>query len=98
VNPRRNDYLTPDQHYQEASRLLWVVDGELQSDAPRTISDLAAVALAHAVTALAGGVSDGSAGRRLDRIRALLAGFDWELADRRYALETIERIAKGEQP
>jgi hypothetical protein len=33
--------------------------------------------------------------RRLDRIRALLAGFDWEHDDRQYTLEAIGRIAEG---
>ncbi len=48
----RNDfYLTPKQHFQEAQRLLWVVDEALQSDEPRTLGDLAILALAHAVTA-----------------------------------------------
>ena len=35
--------------------------------------------------------------RRLDAIRALLAGFDWEHDDRQYAIEAIERIADGGQ-
>jgi hypothetical protein len=33
--------------------------------------------------------------RRLEAIRAVLAGFDWEHDDRQYALEEIERIAGG---
>ena len=33
--------------------------------------------------------------RRLDRIRALLARFDWEHDDRQLALEAIERIVDG---
>ncbi len=49
----RDDYLTVEQHQEEAERLLWVIDGELQSGAPRTMTDLAIIALAHAVTALA---------------------------------------------
>jgi hypothetical protein len=36
--------------------------------------------------------------RRLDRIRVVLAKFDWETSDRQYALEEIERIADGSQP
>jgi hypothetical protein len=36
-------------------------------------------------------------GRRLDAIRAVLARFDWELDDRQYALEAIERVADGGQ-
>lgn len=52
----RDDYLTPEGHYQEARRLLWVIDGELQSDAPRTIGELAVIALAHAITTLAADV------------------------------------------
>jgi hypothetical protein len=51
VKASRGDYLTPLQHLQEAQRLLWVIDGDLQTDIPRTISDLALVALAHAVAA-----------------------------------------------
>ena len=35
--------------------------------------------------------------RRLNRIRELLARFDWEHEDRQYALEAIERIADGGQ-
>jgi hypothetical protein len=46
-----------------------------------------------------GGEQDQAAGdtRRLDRIRAVLAGFDWEHDDRQLALEAIERIADGGQ-
>lgn len=35
--------------------------------------------------------------RRLDRIRIVLAKFDWEHDDRQFALEAIERIAEGGQ-
>ena len=35
--------------------------------------------------------------RRLEAIRAVLAGFDWERGDRQYALEEIDRIASGAQ-
>ena len=35
--------------------------------------------------------------RRLNEIRKLLAGFDWEYHDRQLALEAIERIAEGGQ-
>jgi hypothetical protein len=35
--------------------------------------------------------------RRLDRIRVVLAKFDWERDDRQLALEAIERIAEGGQ-
>lgn len=35
--------------------------------------------------------------RRLDRIRDVLAHFDWEHHDRQLALEAIERIADGGQ-
>jgi hypothetical protein len=34
---------------------------------------------------------------RLDRIRVVLAGFDWEHDDRQLALEAIERIVEGGQ-
>jgi hypothetical protein len=37
-----------------------------------------------------------SAEERLERIRAVLAAFDWELDDRQYALEEIDRLANGE--
>jgi hypothetical protein len=47
----RDDYLTVEQHREEAERLLWVIDGELQSDAPRTLGDLAVIALAHILIA-----------------------------------------------
>jgi hypothetical protein len=33
--------------------------------------------------------------RRLNEIRSILAGFDWEHDDRQLALEAIERIAFG---
>ena len=33
--------------------------------------------------------------RRLDRIRVVLAKFDWEHDDRQLALEAIERIVEG---
>jgi hypothetical protein len=35
--------------------------------------------------------------RRLDRIRVVLAKFDWEHDDRQFALEAIERIVEGGQ-
>ena len=35
--------------------------------------------------------------QRLDKIRALLARFDWEHDDRQLALEAIDRIAEGGQ-
>lgn len=35
--------------------------------------------------------------RRLDRIRVVLARFDWEHDDRQLALEAIERIVDGGQ-
>ena len=35
--------------------------------------------------------------RRLDRIRVVLAKFDWEHDDRQFALEAIERIVDGGQ-
>ena len=35
--------------------------------------------------------------RRLDRIRVVLAKFDWEHDDRQLALEAIERIVDGGQ-
>src|SRR5207247_1387990 len=45
-------------------------------------------------------VTPGVAGqdtRRLDRIRVVLAEFDWEHDDRQFALEAIERIVEGGQ-
>jgi hypothetical protein len=33
--------------------------------------------------------------RQLAEVRQLLADFDWEFADRQYALEAIERIVTG---
>jgi hypothetical protein len=35
--------------------------------------------------------------QRLDRIRVVLAKFDWEHDDRQFALEAIERIVDGGQ-
>ena len=35
--------------------------------------------------------------RRLDTIRGVLSRFDWELDDRQYTLELIDRIADGGQ-
>ncbi|HEY1000336.1 MAG TPA: hypothetical protein VGD83_11905 [Streptosporangiaceae bacterium] len=35
--------------------------------------------------------------QRLDRIRVVLAKFDWEHDDRQFALEAIERIVEGGQ-
>jgi len=54
----------------------------------------ATVALAElaAVAERSGGGEDS---RRLDRIRVVLARFDWEHDDRQLALEAIERIADG---
>jgi hypothetical protein len=43
------------------------------------------------------GASDAGDTQRLDRIRVVLAKFDWEHDDRQYALEAIERIAEGGQ-
>lgn len=48
----------------------------------------------HATLALAAAAEDT---RRLDRIRVVLARFDWEHDDRHLALEAIERIADGGQ-
>ena len=46
------DYLTPGQNLMEARRLLLVADEVLQDpDEPRSLGDLAILALAHAVTA-----------------------------------------------
>ncbi len=47
----RPDFLTAGQHMEEAERLLWVIDGELQSGAPRTLGELAVIALAHVLVA-----------------------------------------------
>jgi hypothetical protein len=108
VNAPRADYLTPLQHFQEAQRLLWVVDEALQDPGQsRTLGDLAIIAQAHAVTGAVAadvfGEDDGDEDqaaedtRRLDRIRVVLAKFDWEHDDRQLALEAIERIAEGGQ-
>jgi hypothetical protein len=51
--PPAGEYLTPEGHVAEAERLLYVIDEELQSDAPRSLLTLAVVALAHAMTAVA---------------------------------------------
>jgi len=49
----RPGYLTAEQHVDEAERLLWCIDGELQADTPRTLGELAVIAMAHAFTAVA---------------------------------------------
>lgn len=43
----RDTYLTPDGHRQEAERLAWVLDGEIQSGARRSLGDLIALARLH---------------------------------------------------
>lgn len=49
---RNEAYLTPGRHLLEAQRLLWLADEELaKPGTPRSIGDLAALALAHALTA-----------------------------------------------
>lgn len=49
---RNSGLLTAGQHLVEAKRLLYVIDEELQDpQVPRTISDLALLALAHTVHA-----------------------------------------------
>jgi hypothetical protein len=50
---------------------------------------------AQRVTRLNGGEVEDT--RRLDRIRVVLAKFDWEHDDRQLALEAIERIVDGGQ-
>lgn len=56
---RNNDFPTLAQHREEARRLLWVIDDCLQDESqPRTLGDLAVIALAHAV--VAGLPGDGS--------------------------------------
>ena len=45
--PVRDDYLTRQQHIQEAERLAWVIDDVLQSKAERTLADLVAIARLH---------------------------------------------------
>jgi hypothetical protein len=43
------------------------------------------------------GASEAEDSQRLDRVRVVLAKFDWEHDDRQYALEAIERIVDGGQ-
>jgi len=43
------------------------------------------------------GASEAGNTQRLDRIRVVLAKFDWEHDDRQFALEAIERIVDGGQ-
>ena len=45
--PARRDYMTPAGHRQEAERLAWVIDEEIQSGAKRTLGDLIAAARLH---------------------------------------------------
>jgi hypothetical protein len=42
----RPDYMTSDEHYEEAERLAWVID-VLQSGAKRTLGDVIALARLH---------------------------------------------------
>jgi hypothetical protein len=52
--PQPDGYLTPEQHIAEAGRLLWVIGNREPGErTPRSLLELAVLALAHAVTALA---------------------------------------------
>jgi hypothetical protein len=52
------DYMTPAEHREEAERLAWVVDYELQSDAERTLGDVIALARLHLELAREAGVGE----------------------------------------
>ena len=45
--PARDDYMTPAGHREEAERLAWVIDEEIQSGAKRSLGDLIALARLH---------------------------------------------------
>jgi hypothetical protein len=45
----REDYFTSEEHRQEAERLAYVLDGVLQSNAKRSVGDLAMVGILHAL-------------------------------------------------
>lgn len=86
--------MTGPEHFQHAEVLLDMAgDDELGSDIERY---RVAKAQVHATLALAASAEDDT--RRLDRIRVVLAKFDWEHDDRQLALEAIDRIADGGQP
>jgi hypothetical protein len=75
---------------------LWTVgfyrpDGQWEPESDHASSEEAA----ERVVRLNGGEVDDT--RRLDRIRVVLAKFNWEHDDRQLALEAIERIADGGQ-
>ena len=53
--PRRDDYMTASQHFQEAERLTWVIDDVIQSGAKRSLGELIALARLHLELARASG-------------------------------------------
>ncbi len=57
--PVREFFMTPAEHFEEAGRLAWVVDEEIQSDAKRTLGDLIALARLHLDLACTGPAGDG---------------------------------------
>lgn len=66
--------------------------------AAAAVPDGALAALrAEVVSAIDVALACSAAARQLGAIRAVLAGFDWELDDRQLALERIERIAAGSE-
>ena len=97
------------EHWEEADLILTGDSDPCSYGCPHSgcPHEMAMIARAHvhAVLALAAstGHTDGGEDqadddtRRLDRIRVVLAKFDWEHDDRQLALETIERIAEGGQ-
>jgi hypothetical protein len=88
------------QHWEEADLILssdLCEYGCPHAGCPHEMRMLAR-AQVHATLATAAVPVEAEDTRRLDRIRVVLARFDWEHDDRQLALEEIERIADGSQP
>jgi hypothetical protein len=84
------------QHWKEADLILTEDPCEYGCPHAGCAHEMRQIARAqvHATLALAAAAEDT---RRLDRIRVVLAKFDWEHDDRQLALEAIDRIVDGGQ-
>ena len=84
------------QHWEEAGLILTGEPCEYGCPHAGCQHEMRMIARAqvHATLALGAAAEDT---RRLDRIRVVLAKFDWEHDDRQLALEAIDRIADGGQ-
>jgi hypothetical protein len=83
------------QHWKEADQLLTGPMCDYGCPHTGCEHEMAYLARAQVHATLALGAAAGDM-RRLDRIRVVLAKFDWEHDDRQLALEAIERIAEGD--